>query len=71
MGTHLDVSHIAATPIGRRVVATARLTAVDGRQLSFDVEAHDEEELIGKDTHRRVIVTAERFMERVREKANR
>ena len=42
LGTHLDVRHIAATPVGMRVRATARLLAVDGRTLQFRVEAHDE-----------------------------
>ena len=42
LGTHLDVRHIAATPVGMRVRATAKLLAVDGRTLEFRVDAHDE-----------------------------
>ncbi|MGF1552085.1 MAG: thioesterase family protein [Paracoccaceae bacterium] len=71
LGTRLDVSHVAATPIGQRVVATARLTAIEGRELVFAVEARDEDDLIGRGTHRRVVVTAARFTERLERKARR
>src|SRR6516165_3576018 len=47
LGIHLDIRHFAATPVGMRVIATAELIAVDGRTLSFRVEAHDEKEPIG------------------------
>src|SRR5215470_1899290 len=47
LGIKLDVSHVAATPVGMKVVATARLVAVEGRRLRFEVEAHDEKETIG------------------------
>src|SRR5712692_7787619 len=47
LGIRLDVRHIAATPVGMRVRASARLVAVDGRTLQFSVEAHDEKDLIG------------------------
>lgn len=69
LGTHLDVSHIAATPIGMNVTARAELTAVEGRKLVFKVEARDEKELIGEGTHTRVVVTEDRFVARVGEKA--
>lgn len=69
LGTHLDVSHIAATPIGMTVTATAELTAVEGRKLIFRVEARDEQDLIGEGTHARVVVTAASFAERIRAKA--
>jgi predicted thioesterase len=68
LGIHLDVSHHAATPVGMRVVATARLTGVEGRRLKFAVEAHDEKEAIGDGTHERVVVNVERFDERVKRK---
>jgi predicted thioesterase len=71
LGIHLDVSHIAATPVGRRVTATARLTEVDGRTLGFAVRAEDEDELIGEGAHRRVVVTAASFLERLKRKAPR
>lgn len=71
LGTHLDVHHIAATPEGLTVTATATLTAVDGRKLTFAVEAHDGVEVIGKGTHTRVVVDTPRFMSRLAAKAGR
>ncbi|MBO0712695.1 MAG: hypothetical protein J2P47_15595, partial [Acetobacteraceae bacterium] len=56
LGIRLDVSHHAATPVGMRVVATARLVGVEGRRLRFFVEAQDEKESIGDGTHERVVV---------------
>jgi predicted thioesterase len=64
VGTHLDVSHIAATPVGMRVTAHAELTGIDGRKLSFRVWAEDEIERIGEGTHERIIVEVERFDKR-------
>ena len=69
LGTHLDVSHIAATPTGMEVVATASVTAVDGRRVEFWVKVEDEIELVGEGTHTRVVVTAEKFQSRVDAKA--
>ncbi len=69
LGIHLDVRHIAATPIGMRVRATAELTHVDGRTLTFRVEASDERETIGDGTHQRVVVNVARFDQRVQAKA--
>ena len=69
LGTHLDVSHIAATPTGMEVVATASVTAVDGRRVEFSVKVEDEIELVGEGTHTRVVVTAEKFQSRVDAKA--
>lgn len=69
LGTHLDVHHIAATPEGLTVTAKARLTAVDGRKLTFAVEAHDGIETIGKGVHTRVVVDTPRFMARLASKA--
>ena len=69
LGTHLDVHHIAATPQGLTVTAKARLTAVDGRKLTFAVEAHDGVETIGKGSHTRVVVDTPRFMARLEKKA--
>jgi len=65
----LDVRHVAATPIGMRVRATAELTHVDGRTLTFRVEARDERETIGDGTHQRVVVNVARFDQRVQAKA--
>jgi fluoroacetyl-CoA thioesterase len=68
LGIHLDIRHFAATPIGMRVRATAELVAVDGRTLSFRVEAHDEKEPIGDGSHQRVVVNVARFDARVQKK---
>ncbi|MGA0033739.1 MAG: thioesterase family protein [Burkholderiales bacterium] len=61
VGTRLDVSHTAATPVGMRVTAHAEVTKVDGRKLTFRVWAEDEVERIGEGTHERIIVTVDRF----------
>jgi fluoroacetyl-CoA thioesterase len=68
LGIKLDVRHIAATPVGMRVRATAKLLKVDGRNLEFWVEAHDEKDLIGDGAHHRIVVNVERFDKRVQAK---
>ena len=68
LGTHLDVRHIAATPVGMRVTARAELIRIDGRHLTFQIAAHDERELIGDGTHARVIVNVARFDQRAQAK---
>ena len=68
LGIHLDVSHTAATPVGLRVAATAEVTRVEGRTISFRVEARDEREQIGGGTHQRVVVSVARFDARVQRK---
>jgi fluoroacetyl-CoA thioesterase len=70
VGVNLNVSHLAATPVGMRVSARAELVAVDGRRLTFKVEAYDEKEKIGEGTHTRAIINLERFMARLDAKAN-
>lgn len=69
VGAHLDVRHLAPTPIGFEVEATAELIEVDGRRLTFRVQAHDGVELVGEGTHQRVIINVEKFSERVAQKA--
>ena len=68
LGIHLDVRHFAATPVGLTVTATAEVTAVEGRTITFRVEARDEREVIGDGTHQRVVVNVARFDERVQRK---
>lgn len=68
LGTHLDVTHIAATPVGMRATATAEVTAINGRNISFKVSASDERELIGEGLHERVVVNVARFDQRVQKK---
>lgn len=68
LGTHIDVSHLAATPPGMEVTANVELIEVDGKRLVFQVEAHDGVDLISKGRHERYIVNKERFDARVGEK---
>jgi len=68
LGIHLDVSHVAATPIGLGVVATAEVVRIEGRTVTFRVEARDDYETIGGGTHQRVVVSVARFDERVQQK---
>lgn len=69
LGTHLDVTHLAATPEGLTVTATATLASIDGRKLIFDVDAHDGVEPIGRGRHTRVVVDTARFMARLAAKS--
>jgi predicted thioesterase len=71
LGIHLDVRHFAATPVGMMVRATAELTAIEGRTLTFQVEAQDEKAAIGGGTHQRVVVNVARFDLRLKEKLSR
>ncbi|MFZ0525488.1 MAG: thioesterase family protein [Xanthobacteraceae bacterium] len=68
LGIHLDVSHTAATPIGLRVTATAEVVRLEGRTVTFRVEARDDFESIGGGSHQRVVVSVARFDERVQRK---
>ena len=68
LGTRLDVRHIAATPVGMRVRAAVKVLKVEGRTVFFEVEAHDERELIGDGHHERVVVNVEKFDQRVARK---
>ena len=65
VGTHVDVSHIAATPAGMIVTAEVELIGVEGRALHFRVSARDERDLIGEGEHKRAIIDRDRFMARV------
>ena len=65
VGTRVDVSHIAATPVGRRVVAFAEVTSVVGRHIEFRVRAADGSEEIGRGTHGRVVIDLAKFSEQL------
>jgi fluoroacetyl-CoA thioesterase len=65
VGTAIDIKHIAATPLGHSVRARAEVVTVEGRQVTFMVQAWDEQELIGEGSHTRLVVDVERFMKRV------
>lgn len=68
VGTRLDVTHDAATPIGLKVWAEAELVAVEGRKLTFSVAAYDEREQIGGGTHERFVIKPEKFVARAQAK---
>jgi len=71
VGTHVNLSHTAATPPGLTVTVRLRLERVEGRRLRFSVSAHDGVDTITEGTHERALIEAERFTARVREKAER
>ena len=61
VGTRVDVEHLAATPVGRRIVAFAEVVSTTGRHVEFRVNAMDEAEEIGRGTHGRVVIDLARF----------
>jgi len=65
VGTRVDVSHLAATPVGRRIVAHAEVTGTAGRHIEFRVHAMDGTEEIGRGTHGRVVIDLGKFSERL------
>lgn len=69
VGTHVDLRHLAATPVGLKVRAQATLRQVDGRRLTFDVIAHDDVEQIAEGQHTRFLVDEERFLTSAARKA--
>lgn len=70
VGTALNITHVSATPLGMVVRATAEVTAVNGREVTFKVQAFDEVGLIGEGTHKRFIVYAEKFQAKTNAKLN-
>jgi fluoroacetyl-CoA thioesterase len=69
VGTHINISHIAATPPGMEVGAKVELVNVDGRRLVFEVQAYDESGQIGEGIHERFIINAEKFNQKMKLKA--
>ncbi|HYC15778.1 MAG TPA: thioesterase family protein [Pseudolabrys sp.] len=69
LGTHVDVSHLAATPPGMIVKVDVEIVDVQGRKLLFNVSAHDGVDLIGEGRHERVVVAWDRFNAKVADKA--
>lgn len=68
VGLSLNVIHMAATPVGMKVLARAELVSIEGRKLNFRVEAFDEQEKIGEGTHERYIIELSKFLERTEKK---
>jgi len=70
VGIHIDISHLAATPPGLEVTTTVELIEVEGKKLTFTVEAHDGIDLICKGTHVRFVINKQKFDIKVAEKRN-
>jgi len=71
VGTLIQVNHVAATPIGMKVIAKAEVTQVNGKRITFRVEAYDEVGLIGEGVHERYIIDEVRFLEKVASKGTK
>lgn len=69
VGTHVDVSHLAATPPGLEVTVRVKLVEMEGRRLVFAVQAHDGQDLITQGRHERFIIDKEKFDRKMRDKA--
>lgn len=68
LGTRVDVRHLAATPVGRRVTGEAEVTRVDGRRIEFSIHATDGSEKIGIGTHERMVIDSKKLAERMKAK---
>jgi fluoroacetyl-CoA thioesterase len=68
LGTHVEVRHVAATPVGRHVTGEAKVTNVDGRRVEFSIRATDGNEEIGVGTHERVVLQLSKLSERMKAK---
>jgi len=71
VGTHVNVAHRAAAPIGSVVIFTAEVTAVQDRRVEFKVTARTDEELVGEGTHERAIINVAKFASRMAAKSGR
>jgi predicted thioesterase len=71
VGAHIDVDHLAPTPMGQTVTCLARVIGIEGRTISFQLEAHDESDLIARGFHRRSLIDVQRFSRRVERKTRR
>ena len=68
VGTHINVSHEAATPVGHEVAASVELIKIEGKKLTFNVDARDLKDIISKGTHERFVINKEKFELKVNEK---
>ncbi len=71
IGTHVDVYHLGASPIGMTATFRAEITSIEGRRVRFKVLASDERDKLGEGTHERTIITVERFAAKMQAKLNR
>ena len=68
VGLEIDIRHLAPTPIGQTIHCTARVMAVDGSKISFQIEARDQHEVIVRGLHKRAVIRTESFTKRVKAK---
>jgi predicted thioesterase len=68
VGVEIELRHLAPTPVGQKVICTARVIHVDGREIAFHVEARDAVEIIARGSHRRAVIRVESFARRVQAK---
>ena len=71
VGVHVDIAHLAATPLGEDVTLTVAINAIDGRRVSFEVEARDALDIIGRGSHSRFVLATERRIKALRDKRQR
>ena len=71
VGTHIDVQHLAATPVGQAVCCRARVVHAEGVTISFQLESHDEQKVIARGFHRLRVIRVDRFAQRLQKKTNR
>ena len=71
LGTMINITHQAATPVGMTVTAHVKCVEVDGKRTFWEIEARDEVEVIGKGTHERITVNNDKFVTRVTAKGNK
>lgn len=68
VGISVNIRHMAATPLGKKVRAEATLTGIDRRKLAFEVKIYDDVEQVGEATHQRFVIDVEKYTERLRKK---
>lgn len=71
VGTDINVAHLAASPLGASILCKSKLVAFDGRKLDFEFEVYDNSGLVGKGTHTRFTVDAEKFVQKTYAKLNK
>ena len=67
----MNVEHLAETPVGMKFTAAAELSGIEGKKLTFKVEAYDEQEKIGEGIHERYIIKLSKFLERAAQKTSK
>lgn len=68
VGVEVEIRHLAPVPIGKRVTASTRVIRADGREISFHIEARDEQEVVARGAHKRAVIRVEKFAARVKQK---